>query len=193
MTAEFESLAGMLLILLSITCIVQVIFVGLLLWYVRRMAEALAGARAGAAVAPAPVAGPAPATGLPAKEEAVPAGPVPESPAPAGPAVDIIGGSQDIQESIRRLCGKYSLSDLIITTLDGLVVVSLRPGSSEEAARFSDLYRRKKRPDSPGVSFLEIIHRGEPMLVIARSDRVPDPDRLKAIGEDARKILDWWL
>ncbi|MGE5832755.1 MAG: hypothetical protein ACM3X8_07545 [Methanomicrobiales archaeon] len=194
MTAEFESLAGMLLIILSITCIVQVIFVGLLLWYVKRMAESLAGARAGAVPSPTGAGEGVPATVPPAEEAMVPASPVPVGvAAPPAPGTEILGDSPDIQESIRRLCKKYALSDFIISTLDGLVVVSLSPGSSEDAARFSDLYRRKRRPDSPGVSFLEVFHRGEAMLAIARSDLAPGPDRLREIGEDARKILEWWL
>ena len=194
MTAEFESMAEILLVILSITCIVQVIFVGLLLWYVKRMAESLSGARTRASSpAPAAEALPVPPPIPPEKGVGEPAE-APAAPAvQVTPAVEILGDSPDIQASIHRLCEKYSLSDFIITTMDGLVVVSRFPGSSEEAARSSDLYRRKRRPDSPGVSFLEISHRGEPMLGIARSVHRLDPDRLKGIGEDARKILDWWL
>jgi hypothetical protein len=196
MTAEFESMVGMLLIVMSITCIVQVIFVGLLLWYVKRMADSLAGASPAAAPGvPVPVAGPhvPPRPSQEQEAEAVPAPVAPPVTPPVTPPVELLTESPDIQESIRRLAQKYSLSDFIITTMDGLVVVSLRPGSSEEAARFSDTYRRRKKPASPGVSFLEITHRGEPMLAIAGSDRPLDPDRLQGIEEDARKILDWWL
>jgi hypothetical protein len=107
--------------------------------------------------------------------------------------VDLLGECPDIQASILRLCEKYDLADFIITTMDGLLVVSLSPGSSEEAARFSDLYRRKKKPEGPGVTFLEMNHRGEAMLGIVRSDRPLLPDQLRGIGEDARKILNWWL
>jgi hypothetical protein len=107
--------------------------------------------------------------------------------------VEILTESPDIQGSIHRLSEKYNMSDFIITTLDGLVVVSLYPGSSEEAARFSDLYRRKKKPDSPGVTFFEIGHRGEAMLGIIRSDHPLSPEEKKGIDEDARKILHWWL
>jgi hypothetical protein len=202
MTAEFESMAELLLVILTITCIVQVVFVGLLLWYVKRMAESLSLAKAAAPAphGPAPGAEPAPALG-PGMEEEPPAAPVaaapvvpaPIAPAPVAPAVDILEGSPDIEGSIHRLSEKYDLSDFIITTLDGLVVVSLHSGSSEEAARFSDLYRRKKRPDSPGVTFLEISHRGEGMLAIARSGHPLRPEQMKEIEEDARKILHWWL
>jgi hypothetical protein len=107
--------------------------------------------------------------------------------------VDLLAGSPDIQGSIRRLCEKYHLADFIIATMDGLLVVSLSPGASGEAARFSDLYLRKKQPDT-GVGFLELHHHGERMLGIARSDDRPlAPDQLRGIGEDARQILDWWL
>jgi hypothetical protein len=188
MTAEFESIAETLLVILTIACIVQVILVGLLLWYVRGVAKSMTGARAPEYPPPAAAGAAPPLTLAPEKEGAEPA-PHPQVQA----AVEILEGTPDIQGSIHRLCEKYTLSDIIITTLDGLVVVSRYPGSSEEAARFSDLYRRKKKPDSPGVTFLEIAHRGEAMLAIVRSDRPLTPEETKGIGEDAGKILNWWL
>ncbi len=187
MTAEFESIAETLLVILAIASVVQLILVGLLLWYVKRAVESLAGARAAQPMRPAPAPESAPPLGVPEREEPRPV------PAPRAPAPEILEGSTDIQESIRRLCAKYTLGDFIITTLDGLVVVSLAPGSSEDAARFSDLHRRKRKPDSPGVTFLEISHRGEAMLAIARSDRPLTPEETEGIGEDAGKILNWWL
>ncbi|HUK92989.1 MAG TPA: hypothetical protein VLU98_03020 [Methanomicrobiales archaeon] len=195
MTAEFESLAEILLMILVITCIAQLVLAVLLFRYMKRVADGL-GAMKAAPAAPAtpfPLPSAAPATGagepgtVPPPAKAEPAG------EPPVPAVDLIGESPDIQGSIQRLCEKYGLSDFIIATLDGLVVVSLSPGSSEEAARFSDLHRRKKKPDSPGVAFLDIMHRGEPMLGIARSDHPLPAGRLNEIGADARKILQWWL
>ena len=206
MATEFEIIVELLLVILTITCVLQVVFLGLLLRNVKRMLESLAGARA--AVLPAPVSpaplppapeamvlpvpkAPAPKGGVPERERPAPSPAAPQ--APAAPGVDLLGGSPDIQGSILRLCGKYNLSDFIITTMDGLLVVSLSPGSSEEAARFSDLYRRKKKPENPGVSFLELNHRGEPMLGILRSDRPIAPEKLRGIGEDAREILNWWL
>jgi hypothetical protein len=183
----------------------QVVMMGLLLRYVKQMMETLAGARAAVLPPPVPAAreGPAPVPVVQAPKAGpreagrpeVP-GPVPvpaPAPAPAAPAVDLLAGSPDIQGSILRLCEKYDLADFIIATLDGLLVVSLSPGSSEEAARFSDLYRRKKKPDNPGVTFLEMNHRGEAMLGIIRSDRPIPPEKLRGIGEDAREILNWWL
>jgi len=211
MAAEFGSIVELLLVILTITCIVQAVFVGVLLWYVKRLTEFLAGARAGVAPPPAPAAPVVPAAKPPAPAPPAPA-PVPPAPkvlaeevktsapapvaamvAPAAPAVDLIGGSPDIQGSILRLCEKHGLSDFIIATMDGLLVVSLSPGSSDEAARFSDLYRRKKKPDTPGVTFIEMSHMGEAMLGVARSDRPLSPDQQRGIGEDARKILNWWL
>jgi len=189
MTAEFEGIAETLLVILAVTCIVQVIFTGLLLWYVRRLGETLRDARAPApeSAPREPAAVPRPLPSVPEKEEAGPAQPLDARP------VEILEGSTDIQGSIQRLCEKYSLSDIIITTMDGLVVVSRYPGSSEEAARFSDLYRRRRKPDSPGVTFLEIAHRGEAMLAILKSDRPLTAGESKEIGEDSRKILNWWL
>jgi hypothetical protein len=193
MTAEFESMAVLLLVLLTIACLVQVIFVGLLLWYMKRVTDSLVSMRGPVPPPPPPPPAPVPIHGVVEAPEAV----VAEEAGPArdavAPAVEILKESPDIQGSIHRLCEKYDLSDFIITTLDGLVVVSLYPGSSEEAARFSDLYHRKKKPDSPNVTFFEIAHRGEGMLGIIRSDRPLSPEEKKGIDEDALKILHWWL
>jgi len=198
MTADFESMTELLLVILAIACLVQLVFVGLLLWYLKRVADTLGSMRAKVSplqFPPSPV--PMPGTGeSPGAAGVKRTGPAREEPAvspPPSPVVDILRDSPDIQESIHRLCEKYNLGDFIITTLDGLVVVSLHPGSSEEAARFSDLFRRKKKPDSPGVTFLEIAHRGEAMLGIVRADHTLTPEEKKGIDEDARKILNWWL
>ena len=188
MTADFETITELLLLILVVADTVMMILLVLLLRYLRRLA-------AGPVPAGAPAAPPAPSpAGEPVlpPETAVP-GRAEPAPAPAAPAVDLIEGSPDLQGSIERLCGKHGLSDFLITTLDGLVVVSRSPGSSEEAARFSDQYQRRKKPDSPGVTFLEIAHRGERMLAVARSDHPPGPDRVREIGDDVRKILNWWL
>ena len=197
MTAEFESLAELLLVILTVLCILQLFLVGLILWYVKRMKNSLGSA--GAAVLPPPAqpaAAAAPGPGAMAEGAKRPA---PSPPArvtrttTVATAKDVLGESTDIQGSILRLCEKYGLSDFIIATMDGLLVVSLSPGASEEAARCSDLYRRRKKPDTPGVTFLEIDHHGETMLGITRADRPLTPDQARGIGEDARKILDWWL
>ena len=190
MTADFETIAEILLLVLVVADIVMMILLVLLLRYLKRLAAGLGTGRAAAAPQPpAPAAEPVPGpeAEVPGRAEPAPA------PAPATPAVDLIEGSTDIQGSIRRLCEKHGLSDFLITTLDGLVVVSRSPGSSEEAARYSDLYQRKKKPDSPGVTFLGVAHRGERMLAVARSDHPLGPAQVKEIGDDARKILNWWL
>jgi hypothetical protein len=207
MTAEFESMAELLLVVLTIICMVQLAFTGLLLWYLKRMADSLRGGAAaaapsspepGAATAPAPgeageaaPAAPPVDTGAPVAPVAAVTAATPLEPAP--PAVDVLGDSPGIQASIGRLSEKYRLKDFIIATLDGLVVVSLGPGSSDDAARFSDLHRRKRKPDVPGVTFLELVHRGEPMLAILRSDHPLTPGQVRGVEEDARKILNWWL
>ena len=193
MATDFENMAVLLLMVLTIACLVQVVFVGVLLWYVKRMADFLGGTRGPVPLPPPPLPVPVPVPGVvEAPEAAVPKGAGPAG-GPGAPAVEILRESPDIQGSIQRLSEKYGLSDLIITTLDGLVVVSLFPGSSDEAARFSDLYRRKKKPDSPNVTFFEIAHRGEAMLGVVRSDHPLSPEEKKGIDEDARKILLWWL
>jgi hypothetical protein len=196
MTAEFENMTVLLLVVLTIACLVQVVFVGLLLLYMKRVADTLWRTRAPVSPPQAPPS-PGPVPGMeeaPGTAKSGETGRTAEAPAAVpAPAVEILRDSPDIQGSIHRLCEKYNLSDFIIATLDGLVVVSMYPGSSEEAARFSDLYRRKKKPDSPGVTFLEISHHGEAMLAIVRADHPLSPEEEKGISEDARRILDWWL
>jgi hypothetical protein len=201
MTAEFESMTVLLLVVLTIACLALVVLVGLLLWYMKRVADTLGGLRGPMPPPPPPLSPLSP----PPSPAPVPVPDVVEAPKPvvaektkpasagAAPKLDIIRESPDIQASVHRLSEKYELSDFIIATMDGLVVISLYPGSSEEAARSSDLYRRKKKPDSAGVTFFEIPHRGEAMLGIARSDHPLTPEEKKGIDADARKILDWWL
>jgi hypothetical protein len=200
MTAEFESMTVLLLVVLTVACLAQVIFVGLLLWFVKRMADTLTSMRGPVPPPPPPPPPPAPPAPSPVPDVveapksivAEKIGPAEEARA-AAPTVELLAESPDIQGSIHRLSEKYDLSDFIIATLDGLIVVSLYPGSSEEAARFSDLYQRKKKPDSPNVTFFEIAHRGEAMLGVIRADHPLAPEERKGINEDARKILDWWL
>jgi hypothetical protein len=192
-----------LLVILTIACLVQIVLVGFLLWYLKRVADTM-GAMRGPVPPPPP-----PPPQLPLQPAAAPvqvpetveapeavvaekAGPATAA-AAAVPRLDVLKESPDIQGSVHRLREKYELADFIITTMDGLVVISLYPGSSDEAARSSDLYRRKKKPDSPNVTFLEIAHRGEAMLGIVRSGHPLSPEERKGIDEDARKILDWWL
>jgi hypothetical protein len=201
MTAEFESMTVLLLVVLTIACLAQVVLVGLLLWYMKQVADTLGGLR-GPVPPPPPSQPPLPPQPVPATVPVPDAVEAPKAvvsektgPATAGvaPKLDILKECPDIQASIHRLREKYDLSDFIITTLDGLVVISLYPGSSEEAARSSDLFRRKKKPDSPKVTFFEIPYRGEAMLGIIRRDHPLSPEERKGIDEDARKILDWWL
>ncbi|MDD1659571.1 MAG: hypothetical protein LUP92_04965 [Methanomicrobiales archaeon] len=199
MATDFENMTVLLLMVLTIACLLQVVFVGVLLWYVKWMADSL-GRMSPSASPSSQLPSPSPMTTATvpdaveapqavAADKTEPA----EEARPSAPAVEILAESPDIQGSVHRLCEKYDLSDFILTTLDGLVVVSLFPRSSDEAARFSDLYRRKKKPDSPNVTFFEIAHRGEAMLVIVRRDHPLSPEERKGIDEDARKILNWWL
>ncbi|HTY53257.1 MAG TPA: hypothetical protein VMB35_08695 [Methanomicrobiales archaeon] len=231
MATDFENMATLLLVVLTIAVIVEVVLTGLLFWYLKRILDMLAGRGSQAPAVPSlplpppaigsritplpkpeevreavavpvpvreappveiPAPAPAPAPARPAPPARAPAKPAPPSPE-AAPVVEILKDSPDIQGSIHRLCEKYGLSDFIIATLDGLVVVSLFPGASEEAARFSDLYRRRKKPDITGVTFIGISHHGEDMLGIARSNHPLSPEERKGIDEDARRILSWWL
>ncbi|MDD1666938.1 MAG: hypothetical protein LUO96_00585 [Methanomicrobiales archaeon] len=204
MTAEFESMAELLLVILTILCVVQLVLTGLLLWYLKRMADSIRigapaaapppGAAAAEAMPPAPREMPGAREAGEAVPVTPPAAPPAAPPAPPAPTtIELLDESPDIQGSIQRLSEKYRLKDFILATLDGLVVVSLYPGSSDEAARFSDLHRRKRKPDAPGVTFLELVHRTEPMLAILRAESPLTPDQVKGIEEDTRKILNWWL
>jgi hypothetical protein len=107
--------------------------------------------------------------------------------------VEILEGRRDIRGSIQAICDKFSLRDLIITTRDGLVVVSLTPGVAEEAARLSGIHRRGGKADGKDLHFLPVVHRGDELLVILRTDRIPDERERRAIEKDVAQILNWWL
>ena len=82
---------------------------------------------------------------------------------------------------------------MIITTRDGLVVVSRSPGVAEEAARLTGIYRRGGKTEDRDLHFLPVTHRGDELLVILRAARSLDDAERKAIEQDVAQILNWWL
>ena len=54
MTADFESMTELLLVVLTVACLAQVVFAGLLLWYMKRVAETLGSMRAPVSTPEAP-------------------------------------------------------------------------------------------------------------------------------------------
>jgi hypothetical protein len=115
------------------------------------------------------------------------------SAAKPGYAVEILEDRRDIRGSIQAICDKFTLQDLVITTKDGLVVVSRTPEVAEEAARLTGVYRRGGRPVEKDLHFLPVVHRSDELLVILRADRTLDDTERKAIEKDVAQILNWWL
>jgi hypothetical protein len=107
--------------------------------------------------------------------------------------VEILEGRRDIRGSIQAVVGKYGLRDLILTTPDGLVVVALSPGVAEEAARLSGAYRKGGGVPEKDVVFLPMVHRGDEILAILRTDHPLDGATTRAIEKDVAQILNWWL
>ena len=200
MATEFESLAILLLQVLVLVCALQVVLGLVIVYYMTRVQELVRGAgvfheqpvRARPIPPREPAPPPPPPSPTPAPPPPVPGGGS-RPPTRPGWAVEILEGRRDIRGSIQAICDKFSLRDLIITTRDGLVVVSLTPGVAEEAARLSGIHRRGGKADGKDLHFLPVVHRGDELLVILRTDRIPDERERRAIEKDVAQILNWWL
>ncbi|MDD1659974.1 MAG: hypothetical protein LUQ62_02080 [Methanomicrobiales archaeon] len=191
MATEFESLAILLLQVLVLVCSLQVVLVMIVVYYLTRVQDLVRGATA---VREQPVR----TRPLPSPEPALPSPPPAsrgESRPPAKPAyaVEILEDRRDIRGSVQAICDKFTLRDLIITTRDGLVVVSSTPGVAEEAARLTAIHRRGGKTAEKDLLFLPVVHRGEELLGILRADRTLDETERKAIEKDVAQILNWWL
>jgi hypothetical protein len=191
MATEFESLAILLLQVLVLVCSLQVVLVMIVVYYLTRFQDLVRQAPA--------VREPNTRTRpIPSPEPVL----TPLSPAPRGDsrsaakpgyAVEILEDRRDIRGSIQAICDKYTLQDMVITTRDGLVVVSHTPGVAEEAARLTGLYRRGGKPAEKDLHFLPVVHRGDELLVVLRADRTLDDTERMAIEKDVVQILNWWL
>lgn len=191
MATEFESLAILLLQVLVLVCSLQIVLVMIAVYYLTRIQDLVRGATAvreqPARTRPLPSPEPPLSTPPPSSRG--------ESRPPAKPAyaVEILENRRDIRGSIQAICDKFTLRDLIITTRDGLVVVSRSPGVAEEAARYTGIYRRGGKTDEKDLHILPVVHRGDELLVILRADRTLDDAERRAIEKDVAQILNWWL
>ncbi|MDD1657101.1 MAG: hypothetical protein LUQ41_01390 [Methanomicrobiales archaeon] len=190
MATEFESLAILLLQVLVLVCSLQVVLVMIVVYYLTRFQDLVRGTSA----VREPYARTRP---IPSPDPVPPHPPAPRtdtrSAAKPAYAVEILEDRRDIRGSIQAICDKFNLRDLVITTKDGLVVVSRTPGVAEEAARLTGMYRRGGRTDDKGLHFLPVMHRSDELLVILRADRTLDDNETKAIEKDMAQILNWWL
>jgi hypothetical protein len=191
MATEFESLSILLLQVLVLVSSLQVVIMMIVLYHLTRILDQVRGSAPirdqPPKVRPLPVPEPAPPSPPPVSQ--VPS----RSAGKSTSAVEILDNRSDIRGSIQAVCDKFGLRDMIITTMDGLVVVSRSPEVAEEAARLTGIHRRGGRTDEKDVHFLPVTHRGDPLLVILRAERTLDDAERKAIEKDVAQILNWWL
>jgi hypothetical protein len=191
MATEFESLTILLLQVLVLVSSLQVVIMMIVLYHLTKILDQV---RSPAPVRdqppkirPLPVPEPAPASPPP----------VPRSPArPAGKSssvVEILDDRRDIRGSLQAICEKFGLRDMIITTMDGLVVVSRSPEVAEEAARLTGIHLRGGKTGDRDLHFLPVTHRGDKLLVILWAGRTLDDAERLAIEKDVAQILNWWL
>ena len=191
MATEFESLTILLLQVLVLVSSLQVVIMMIVLYHLTKILDQV---RSPAPVRdqppkirPLPVPEPAPASPPP----------VPRSPArsagKSSSVVEILDDRRDIRGSLQAICDKFGLRDMIITTMDGLVVVSRSPEAAEEAARLTGIHRRGGKTEDRDLHFLPVIHRGDKLLVILWAGRTLDDAERLAIEKDVAQILNWWL
>jgi len=192
MATEFESLAILLLQVLVLVCSLQVVLVMIVVYYLTRFQDLIRGMSAAREpqARTRPVPAPEPVSPSP---PAAPRNNARSPPKPPAHTVEILEDRKDIRGSVQGLCDKFTLRDMVITTKDGLVVVSRTPGAAEEAARLTGVYRRSGKTGEKDVHFLPVIHRGDDLLVILRADRTLEDIEEQAIEKDVAQILNWWL
>ncbi|NYT06518.1 MAG: hypothetical protein GKC04_09185 [Methanomicrobiales archaeon] len=138
--------------------------------------------------------GAVPASGhLPAGPETLgmPPGAVTAS-APRGD-IDVLRGSADISESMRRIGEKYGAISVTLASRDGLAIASSAGEADEEAATMSHAYFRGAPPEDPAVRLFGLEFRGEPVIAILRTGK-PVPDAWEdSIREDLLALMAWWL
>ena len=191
MATEFESLSILLLQVLVLVCSLQVVIMMIVLYHLTKILDQVKGPAPvrdqSPKIRPLPVPVPAPASLPPVQRT------LSRSAVKSSSAVEILNDRRDIRGSIQAVCDKFGLQDMIITTRDGLVVVSRSPGVAEEAAQLTGIYRRGGKTEDRDLHFLPVTHRGDELLVILRAARSLDDAERKAIEQDVAQILNWWL
>ncbi|NLA99908.1 MAG: hypothetical protein GX837_02925 [Methanomicrobiales archaeon] len=123
-----------------------------------------------------------------------PPGPKPTAPASLPPLKAIKPGEMaNLEETLGAISKKYSLISLTLAAADGLLIGSTKPGSENEAARYSHLYSRGKRHGEGGVELLGISYRGETVVGIARPSEHLSSELMNALEQDIRETLQHWV
>lgn len=131
--------------------------------------------------------------GVPATTEA-PRGPDLTKPISAPPKGAIKPGDMgSLEETLGAISKKYSLASLTLATADGLLIGSTKPGSEDEAARYSHLYSQGRLHDEEGVELLGVSYHGETVVGIAHlSERLSD-EQTNALKQDIQSTLQYWV
>ncbi|MBP7299816.1 MAG: hypothetical protein KA967_05410 [Methanoculleus sp.] len=164
------------LVIMTVTMIAG--FAGVL-YYLSRIAQALAGLSHGGTIEPQER--PADSRGSPAIRTARPPGDIDPR------------GVKSLEENLGAISRKYSLASFTLATADGLLVGSTRSGSEDEAARYSHLYARGERQDGTGAELLGIPYRGETLVGIARPKEHLSAELMNALEQDTRDALQRWV
>ncbi|MFA7562267.1 MAG: hypothetical protein WCY70_02385 [Methanoculleus sp.] len=98
-----------------------------------------------------------------------------------------------LEETLGAISEKYSLLSLTLATADGLLIGSTKPGSENEAARYSHLYSQGKRHEEGGTELLGISYRGETVVGIAHPSEHLSSELMSALEQDIRETLQHWV
>jgi len=98
-----------------------------------------------------------------------------------------------LEEALGLISRKYSLESITLATADGLLIASTKPGSEDEAARYSHLYTQGKLRGENGIELLGMSHRGETVIAITRSSAPISDDQRDALEKDIQNTLQHWV
>lgn len=113
---------------------------------------------------------------------------------PKEPAGDVDPGSaKSLEGYLGAISRKYSLASFTLATADGLLIGSTKPGSEEEAARYSHLYARGGLHDETGAELLGIPYRGETIVGIVHPSKHLSTELMNALKQDTRDALQRWV
>jgi len=98
-----------------------------------------------------------------------------------------------LEETLDAISEKYSLASLTLVTADGLLIGSTKPGSEDEAARYSHLYSQGRVHDEEGVELLGVSYRGETVVGIAHPPVHLSSEQTNALEQDIQETLQHWV
>lgn len=114
------------------------------------------------------------------------------SPASKEPTIEP-GAMGSLEEAFGAIGRKYGLESVTLATADGLLIASTKPGSEDEAARYSHLYLQGKLRGENGIELLGMSHRGETVIAITRSSAPLSDDQRNALEKDIQNTLQHWV